>query len=178
MSGLVLTARSDEKGALGTLSVDLNKQALGQGWAAGGDNALAGPTLARIEWLPGRCLNMMSSDDRVVLGVCDEGFGVANKWDIHWHRSIKNGLNKWGCLSCKDPYGRRAHCEYGSDIVVQRCCLGLPSQRWEITGGGGIRNTETGLYLTVVNSGNRVIAAPRGDERGLNQSWVFKMLDG
>ncbi|KAJ4828720.1 hypothetical protein Tsubulata_033113 [Turnera subulata] len=177
MTGLVLTARSGKEGALGTLTVDVDKHVPGQGWVANDytTTTLVGPVLARIEWLPGRCLNMMS-DNKVVLGECGEGSGVANKWNIYWHRSIQNGVNKWGCLGCKGPNGRHtAHCGSGSDIVVQGCCVGLPSQPWEITGDGRIENPETGLFVTVVSSGDRVIAAPRVHEGGLNQSWIFKL---
>ncbi|KAJ4828725.1 hypothetical protein Tsubulata_033120 [Turnera subulata] len=118
----------------------------------------------------------VSSGEKGMVGTTCDSQGLANKWDIYWHRSIQNVLNKWACLGCKDKYS--AHCEDGSEIVVQSCCLGVPSQRWEITGDGGIKNTETGLYLTVDNSGPGLIAASRVHGGALNQSWVFKKLDG
>ncbi|KAJ4849225.1 hypothetical protein Tsubulata_011472 [Turnera subulata] len=178
LTGLVLTARSAAEGSLGTLTVDVDKKAPGQGWVA---TKHATTTTARIEWLPGRCLSMMSSEDyKVVLADC-EGSGLTNQWSISWHRSIQIGWNNWGCLGCKSDtiYGRQTtHCEDGSDIVVQACCFGLPSQRWEVNGDGRIKNPEAGLYLTVANSGDdRVIAAPLHDEEGsgLTQTWFFKL---
>ncbi|KAJ4838260.1 hypothetical protein Tsubulata_048340, partial [Turnera subulata] len=93
LTGLVLTARSAAEGSLGTLTVDVDKKAPGQGWVA---TKHATTTTARIEWLPGRCLSMMSSEDyKVVLADC-EGSGLTNQWSISWHRSIQIGWNNWG----------------------------------------------------------------------------------
>ncbi|KAJ4828724.1 hypothetical protein Tsubulata_033118 [Turnera subulata] len=139
-TGLVLTAKSYKQGA-GVLTVDYDDKMLGQGWVASNYNLK--PILTRVQWLPGRCLNVDSASN-VVIGHC-EGLIQENKWAIHWHRSITNIGRNGACLA----YVPRYHPSIEGPVIVEECSASSRYQRWEITGDGGIKNTGTKLFLTV-----------------------------
>ncbi|KAJ4848850.1 hypothetical protein Tsubulata_013649 [Turnera subulata] len=163
-TGLVLTAKSDAKGQNGSLTVDVDKQLPGQGWVL--DD---GPSLQRLESraATGSCLTVGSDGYSVGLGGCVNS--TRNNWEIIAFSSIGNNGK---CLSCQNPNGRARPCKDGSSIVARNCCVGLPNQRWMQWDHGRFINPESGLFLTLANSGDRVIVAP-GDPSNPKQSWIF-----
>ncbi|KAJ4828727.1 hypothetical protein Tsubulata_033122 [Turnera subulata] len=168
---LVLTAKSDKQGA-GVLTVDYDDKLLGQGWVA--SNYSLKPILTRVQWLPGLCLNVDSTSN-VVIGHC-EGLIQENKWAIHWHRSITNIGRNGACLTYRHPRYRESLREA---IIVEECSASSPYQRWEITGGGGIKNMGTNRFLTVTkveDGGNYLLTAQDRNSEDLISTQSFHFL--
>ncbi|KAJ4848853.1 hypothetical protein Tsubulata_013653 [Turnera subulata] len=165
-TGLVLTAKSDVQGQRGALTVDVDKRLPGQGWVL--DD---GPSLQRLESgaATGRCLTVESDGYTVGLGSCVNS--TRNNWEIITFSSVGNNGK---CLSCQDSERRAIPCKDGSRVAARDCCVGLPSQRW-VNWDSRFVNLESGLYLTLDKSGDRVIAAQpiKGTTTAPSQTWIF-----
>ncbi|KAJ4839787.1 hypothetical protein Tsubulata_033808 [Turnera subulata] len=162
-SGLVLTAKSDVEKEVGALTVDVDKRLPGQGWVL--DD---GPSFHRLESraATGKCLTVGSDGYSVGLGGCLNS--TKNDWEIIAFSSIGNNGK---CLSCQDIFGKAIPCKEGSLVAARDCCVGMANQRWmQWDHEGHFFNPESGLFLTLANSGNYVIAAPAGNPN-LNQVW-------
>ncbi|KAJ4830028.1 hypothetical protein Tsubulata_032924 [Turnera subulata] len=164
LTGLVLTAKSDAEGVFGALTVDVDKGLPGQGWVR--DD---GPSLQRIEsrQKTGSCLTVGDDYSSVGLGRCLNS--TRNNWEIVPFSTIANNGK---CLSCQDSVGRARPCKDGSLVVTRDCCVESPGQRWLDGGKSRFVNPESGLYLTLADSGDHVIAAPKADPADLPfQQW-------
>ncbi|KAJ4839786.1 hypothetical protein Tsubulata_033807 [Turnera subulata] len=158
-TGLVLTAKSDVQNQFGALTVDVDRGLPGQGWVL--DD---GPSVKLLESRAtiGRCLTVGSDGYSVGMGGCLNS--SRNNWEIIAFSSIANNGK---CLSCQDMGGRAIPCKEGSRIAARDCCVGMANQRWMQWDQGHFFNPESGLFLTLADSGDHLIAAPAGNPSNL-----------